>query len=267
MFIAVGTNLSEQVRDQGDRIQHLREELKDKQDIIDVQNKTLKKASSEIRTLEASLSETQEELTNSIALIESLTNRLAESGLPIPSPTIGDNMRNAHAEIKGTQSSLNNDYSSMYGGSSGDAKMSISEERVTIVVGTLKNLYAYNYGDALEWESNDSNVASVSSDGVVKGISTGTTTIWAKGKDCKKCIVTVVDAPTKVIAGPGEVRLKNGQTAQLKNGAKVASKWESDNVKVATVSSTGLVRAVGKGKTNVWGYFEGSPKRYLIEVE
>ena len=58
-----------------------------------------------------------------------------------------------------------------------------------------------------------------------------------------------------------------GQTKQLTNGTKKASKWESDNTKVATVNSSGQVKAVGKGKTNVWGYFDGTPKRYYIQVK
>ena len=101
---------------------------------------------------------------------------------------------------------------------------------------------------------------------MVTGVSAGTTTIWAKGKEYKKCLVTVLKTSPKEVASPGEVLLNVGQSAQLKNGTKIASYWETDNAKIATVSSSGLVKAISRGETNVWGYFDGSPKRYFIKV-
>ena len=63
------------------------------------------------------------------------------------------------------------------------------------------------------------------------------------------------------------VCLRVGQAEQLTNGTIKANRWESDNTEVAIVTPNGLVIAVGKGKTNIWGYFGGSLKRYYIKVE
>ena len=41
----------------------------------------------------------------------------------------------------------------------------------------------------------------------------------------------------------------------------------TDNKDVVIVNSAGVATAVGVGSTNVWGYFDGFPKRYFIVVE
>ena len=83
--------------------------------------------------------------------------------------------------------------SSSYGGSSSTSgkEMSISRGAITLYVGQMDTLFAYNYGPSLEWESDNSLVASVSSKGVVTALSPGMTDIWAWGTGVKRCHVTV----------------------------------------------------------------------------
>ena len=267
VIISVSTSLSEQVRNLTHNISVLQDEIKEKEGIIEDRDKTIKKNASEIKTLKANISAIQNELNDSKSENETLVTQVNDLKTQVSS--LSSRNKTLESQVSGTNnqsSSRNNSYSS---GSdySNNSKMSLSAESITIDVGSTKTLYAYNYGSTIQWESNNTNIATVSSSGVVKGVSAGTTTIWAKGKDYKRCLVTVVSKYSSGgTATPGDVYLYVGQTKQLTNGTKKASKWESDNTRVATVTSNGLVKAVGKGKTNVWGYFDGSPKRYYIQV-
>lgn len=262
VIISVSTSLSEQVRNLTHNINILQDELKEKEEVIEARDKTIKKNASEIKTLKANLTDVQNELNTSKSENESLVSQINELQTQVSSLTSRN--KALESQTSGTTKSQTGSSSSSY--SSGGAKMTLSSESITIDVGSSKTLYAYNYGSSVQWESDNTRVATVTSSGVVKGVSAGTTTIWAKGKEYKRCVVTVVSRSSGGTASPGDVYLSVGQTKQLTNGTKKASRWESDNTKVATVTSNGLVKAVGKGKTNVWGYFDGSPKRYYIQV-
>lgn len=66
-----------------------------------------------------------------------------------------------------------------------------SKYDLELKVGETIALQAYNYDSSITWESSNTKIATVSSTGVVKGISPGTTGIWAKGKDYRLFMVTV----------------------------------------------------------------------------
>lgn len=178
------------------------------------------------------------------------------------------------------QSSGSNNSTSSYSSdnsSTSSRPMSISQTSASMAVGQRITLKAYNYGSSVSWESDNLRVATVDSRGQVTAIGPGTTNIWAKGKEYKRCTVTVrsnssysssssSSSSSLRTAYPGNVYLSMGQSAQLKSLEGTLTKWESDNSRVATVSSTGVVRAVGRGETNIWGYLNGSPKRFFIHV-
>ena len=155
--------------------------------------------------------------------------------------------------------------------------MSLSQTSASMTVGQRITLTAYNYGSSVSWESDNTRVAIVDSRGQVTAIGPGTTNIWAKGNEYKRCIVTVrsnssysssssSSSSSLRTAYPGDVYMSTGQSVQLKCLDGTLTKWESDNSRVATVTSTGVVRAVGRGETNIWGYLNGSPKRFFIHV-
>lgn len=267
VIISVSTSLSEQVKNLTHNINVLQDELKDKERVIEERDKTIKKNTSDIKTLKANLSKLTKELDDSKSENESLIAQVNELKTQVSSLTPRNKtLENQSSRTSNQSSSRSNSYTSS-GGTSSTAKMSISSESITINVGATKTLYAYNYGTSIQWESDNTRIATVSSSGLVKGVSAGTTTIWAKGNEYKRCVVTVVSNYSSIgTASPGDVYMSIGQTKQLTNGTKKASKWESDNTKVATVNSNGQVKAVGIGKTNVWGYFDGTPKRYYIQV-
>ena len=110
----------------------------------------------------------------------------------------------------------------------------------------------------VSWSSSNSKVASVSSSGVVTGVSKGTAVIIAATVDggfIAKCSVTVtkkVDV-TAVRLNKTNISLnKGGQylldaTVSPSNASEKGIFWSSNNTKVAKVSSSGLVTAVGNG--------------------
>ena len=61
--------------------------------------------------------------------------------------------------------------------------MTISQEKATVSVGKTITLKAYDYGSKLRWESDDTEIATVSQNGVVKGKSQGSVLVWAIGDE------------------------------------------------------------------------------------
>ena len=127
---------------------------------------------------------------------------------------------------------------------------------------------ANNASQAVTWTSRDPDIASVSSSGLVTAQSEGDTVITVKSTfDTSKtatCNVHVADTTdsqtpvTSVTVSPDELELylDSTLTSQLEVSvapadASQAVNWISDNEDVATVSSTGLVTAVGVGRTYI----------------
>lgn len=112
----------------------------------------------------------------------------------------------------------------------------------------------------ITWKSSDTSVATVDSNGKVKAIAAGQTTIGARaGGKRADCVVTVTDPSqgdkpvTNVKLNIGVLRLDVGGTAELtatitpSNATDQRLTWTSDNEAVATVSQTGIVDAVSPG--------------------
>ena len=111
------------------------------------------------------------------------------------------------------------------------------------------------------WKSSNDNVATVSSNGLVTAVGNGTATITVTTKNGSKtatCAVTVNIIPTGVSLNKTSATLTSkGATLQLTatvSPTEAADKtvtWKSSNENVATVSSSGLVTAVGNGTTTI----------------
>ena len=159
-----------------------------------------------------------------------------------------------------------NTTNSSYSTASESNNMSILRSELTLDIGHSFLLSAYNYGSSLTWESENPSIATVTSSGNVTALRPGKVMIMAKGSSgTKECLVTVV-AIAKGSASPGEVNVYQGQTVQLNVPGYAATNWESDNPKIATVTSFGLAQGVKAGETNIWGYINGAPKRFYIRV-
>ncbi len=109
------------------------------------------------------------------------------------------------------------------------------------------------------WQSSDEKIATVSEKGVVTGISSGKVTITATSKlesKVKKTWKVTVTETVEGIEVTGSSNVAVGYEVQLSAAMTppTASKkvsWSSSNEKVATVSSTGLVKGVKAGKAEI----------------
>lgn len=108
------------------------------------------------------------------------------------------------------------------------------------------------------WSTSNKKIATVSSNGVVKGVKAGTVTITAQTSNGKKatCKVTVKQPAQKVVLNKKTANLKKGKTLQLK--AKITPSnstdklvWSTSNKKLATVSKSGKVKALKKGTVTI----------------
>ena len=114
---------------------------------------------------------------------------------------------------------------------------------------------------AVTWSSSNTNVATVSSSGLVTAKSRGTATITATTTDgsnlSASCSVTVTQLATGISLNRTSATIINGETLQLtatvspSNVNNSAVTWSSSDTSVATVSSGGLVTALKPGTASI----------------
>lgn len=112
------------------------------------------------------------------------------------------------------------------------------------------------------WNSSNTSIATISASGLITAKASGSCTITARTSDggfTKTINVTVTQAPIQTIPVTGievdewDVSLKVGNSKQLnahvipRNTTNQLIHWYSNNTSVATVTSNGLVRAIGEG--------------------
>ena len=138
-----------------------------------------------------------------------------------------------------------------------------------IAIGQTKRLSAAVYDNtnaripeaAVSWTSSDTTVATVSSEGLVKSVNNGMTQIGARSGNVSSSIdATVSQTPAFVSIDPMAALIGTGETLQLQATVLDATEhpisdpvvtWQSFDKDVATVSATGLVTAVSKGRTTI----------------
>ena len=127
------------------------------------------------------------------------------------------------------------------------------------------------------WSSSDPSVASVSVDGVVTAISRGTAVITCTTKDSSKtakCTVKVLKTikSTSVSLDIRSLTLDDGKSEKLtatirpSNVSITSLTWKTSNKKVATVSSSGVVKAVGPGKCTITVITKDTGKKATCKV-
>ena len=130
---------------------------------------------------------------------------------------------------------------------------------------------------AVTWKSSNTKVATVTSAGKVTAVGKGTATITCTAKDGSgvkaTCKVTVKILVNKVSLNRSTAKLVKGKSLQLKATVAPASAsnktvaWKSSNTKVAKVSSTGKVTAVGKGTATITcAARDGSGKKAYCKI-
>ena len=109
----------------------------------------------------------------------------------------------------------------------------------------------------IAWLSDDPSIASVSKDGVVKGITLGETDVFAvAGNFLASCHVTVVNAITSITLNNETLELARTKTFQLTatispDDATEVFEWTSSNPDIASVDEDGLITAVASGDATI----------------
>ena len=104
----------------------------------------------------------------------------------------------------------------------------------------------------VKYTSSNTEVATVSSTGVVKGIKAGTATITATAGNAKAtCTVTVKNGTVKLNRTTATVYTGKTVTVKATTTPAATVKYTSSNPKIATVSSTGVVKGVKAGTVTI----------------
>ena len=130
------------------------------------------------------------------------------------------------------------------------------------------------------WKSSNTKVATVDSNGKVKGIAKGSATITVTTKDGSKtatCKVTVKDPAiikvTSVKLNKTSQTIEKGSTVSLTatvNPSNATNKnvtWKSSNTKVATVDSNGKVKGIAKGSATITVTTKDGSKTATCKIE
>ena len=122
---------------------------------------------------------------------------------------------------------------------------------------TLKPIIDEGCDAVYTFSSSDKKVATVNKDGMVSGKSLGNCTITVRTLNGHKatCKVKVCKQPTSIALNATKGTLHVGESYQLTftlpKGSYSIVTFSSSDKKVATVSSKGVITAVGKGKTTI----------------
>ena len=141
---------------------------------------------------------------------------------------------------------------------------------------SVSNVVPAGASKSVTFKSSNTKVATVASSGVVTGKKTGTAIITATSKSNKNVKATITIKvkelkPTSITLSKS-LELKKGETKTLKSTVKPAGvyapiKWSSNNTKVATISSTGVVTAKGYGEATITAALtDGSGKKATCKV-
>lgn len=137
------------------------------------------------------------------------------------------------------------------------SQINLAEKNFDQLTATVSPSNATNKN--VSWTSNNTNIATVSSTGLVYGVGAGTATITCKAADgsgvSATCKVTVTKEPTS-ISLPAEMLVGVGETVTLPytlepENASTSITWVSGNRSIATVSSSGEVTGVAEGTTKI----------------
>ncbi len=132
-------------------------------------------------------------------------------------------------------------------------------------------------GRAVGWASDNNQVATVSSSGLVTAISAGTAGIIAtsEGRSGTAALTVTTPPVASVTVLMGTTEMIVGSTAQAVATTKDAAgrvltgrvvEWSSDNTAAATVSNTGLVSAVAGGSARIIATSEGQSGSWSLTV-
>ncbi len=136
---------------------------------------------------------------------------------------------------------------------------------------------AVTTGRVVTWSSSNAAVATVSSTGLVTGVTAGTVTITAtsEGKSGTATVVTTPIPVASVVVAPSSASLMTGQNDTLLATPKDASgntltgrviTWSTSDATIASVSSAGVVTGVAAGVATILATCEGKSGSASVTV-
>ena len=144
------------------------------------------------------------------------------------------------------------------------SNIEITSGNVTLTIGSSAKLAAKVSPEntthpEVEWSSSDIGIATITADGIVTAVSLGTVVITAKcGNVSTTCTVTVIPVPSEgIVISPSSVSMLLGDKTTLtasvfpENTTDKTVTWGSDNPAVASVTSDGVVTALGLGTATI----------------
>lgn len=115
-----------------------------------------------------------------------------------------------------------------------------------------------NFTDEVAWKSGNTDIATVTTDGAVRGISCGTTNIKVTvGNVSSSCNVTVYQPITSIRLNKSSAALAAGDTLALtasvypNDATDPRYNWSSTNPSIASVNENGVVTALAKGEATI----------------
>ena len=143
--------------------------------------------------------------------------------------------------------------------------ITISPTSKTITVGDTfyasYTLIPSNATTTVTWASDNTSIATVSQSGLVKGISAGSTWIYITTANnitsyFKITVNPATIEPTNITISPSSKTVKVGETFTMTytlspSNATTTLTWTSDDSSIATVSSSGVVKGIKAGTTNI----------------
>ncbi len=140
-------------------------------------------------------------------------------------------------------------------------ELKLSSTDFTAAVGENVRLRVEPEVEGVVWSVKDASIANVSEDGIVKALSAGQTTVYAKvGDKTLECIVRVKGANAANTVDVSNAELSKddftlgvGERYTVKvTGTTATPKWSIDDSSIASISSDGTVKALKKGKTSFY---------------
>lgn len=150
--------------------------------------------------------------------------------------------------------------------------ISISQAECTLFAGETVSLSAtvepfYVRNKDIQWSVSDNKIATINTDGTVKALSAGTTTVYASGVGgaSASCVITVKDIPVSGInidfIGSGidgdNLSMYAGDTKLIKvnitpsNATDKTLSWESSSPSIVSVNPIGEVKALSVGEADI----------------
>ncbi|MCH1929498.1 Ig-like domain-containing protein [Shewanella sp. A25] len=183
------------------------------------------------------------------------------------------------ATIQASLNGVSSDAISVTVSSAMVSKLQISPAKSTISKGTSTQFTAVaTFSDnsvktvtnLVSWISSDTTKVLLSASGLATGVDIGGVTVRASlnGVDSNQASITVTDATVvELVVSPGNTTLAAGLTQQYKAVVKLSDgtsqditeqvDWQSSDLGVATISTSGLVDTVAKGTSQITASFNG----------